>query len=333
MIVIEKMITHVMDPSANMIVCSDTCMEDMDAACIKLIEQKASKIFTSGQRKCGTFKEGSKIAYLLDQYRASLLSFEQMSIDMAKYIFETKMKCAQFEPSDLIIAEVVYEERRYLIGLDNAYLEQLSHVTNQVGEATHNTVETFSTLLSTTFIKRDRAFMIEFSDYAVSSVEPKVDIEAQKRYFYGDVVLACENTPSYQDAVKTITKVCEETIKEYDLKAIEVLPKMKQALKESVEDQEDIKVEEVAQAVFASVPLAKQHFQQEVKQQGVVKAIPVEHMKTSKSEKVQKIRTDKGIEIIIPVDYMNSTDYVEIQTAEDGLIHIELKNINHITSK
>ena len=59
----------------------------------------------------------------------------------------------------------------------------------------------------------------------------------------------------------------------------------------------------------------------------------MEYVKPAKAEKVQKIKTDKGIEIIIPVDYMNSKEYVEFRNHPDGTISIQLKNITHITSK
>lgn len=332
MITIDKMITHILDPSSNIIVCSDTCME-VSEECISMMEAKITKAFTSSQRKVGVFKEGSPIQAMVESYRASIDTFEEMSKKIAKFIFEGKCKCGLFSPSDLILAEVVYEDRRYLVGLDNAYLEGLSHSTNTIGESVENELLINSTLLSSSLIKRDCAFTIEYGDFSVASVEAKVEIEAQKRYFYSDVVLSCDSTPSYSDAVKTITKACQDVVKEYELDSVEVMPKMKQIIKENVEAQEDIKVEEVAEILFSKQPLARQHFEQEVKEQGVAKPIPVENMKSTKSEKVQKIKTDKGIEIIIPVDYMNSTDYVEFNNKEDGTISIQLKNINRIISK
>ena len=65
----------------------------------------------------------------------------------------------------------------------------------------------------------------------------------------------------------------------------------------------------------------------------VEKPIEVEYVKPARSDKVQKIKTDKGIEIIIPVDYMNSRDFVEFKNQPDGTISIQLKNITRITSK
>lgn len=332
MIVLEKMITHILDPSSNVIVCSDTCMELREES-VAMLESKLSRAFTSAGRKVGVFKEGSVMKHQLEEYRSSIHTFEEMSANMAKYIFDTKCKCGIFTPSDLILAEVVYEDRRYLVGLDNAYSEGLLHEVKQNGDQVENEIVICSTLLSHSLLKKDSAFTIEFGDYSVSSVEAKVEIEGEKRYFYGDIALACESAPSYQDAVKTIKKTCEEVVKEYDLEPVKVLPKMKQIIKENVEAQEDIKVEEVAEILFSDQPLAKQQFASQVKERGVAEPVVVEHMKTTKAEKVQKIRTDKGIELIIPVDYMNSTDYVIFHTGEDGTISIELRNINRIMSK
>lgn len=332
MIVIEKMITHILDPSTNVIVCSDTC-NHLDDAYIPMLESKLTKAFTSPKRKTGVFKEGSTIKHLLEEYRSSMKTFEEMSIAIANYIFTAKCRCGIFIPTDLILAEVVYEERRYLVGLDNCYLEGLSHDTSQSGEQIENEITLCSTLLSSTLLKKDCAFMIEFGDYSVSSVEAQVEIAAEKRYFYSDIALCCESSPSYQDAYKTISDACEAVVEEYDLPSVQILPKMKQIIKDNVAAKEDINIEEVAQAVFADQPLAKQHFESQVKEKGVVKPISVEHIKSAKAEKVQKIRTDKGIEVIIPVDFMNSTEYVQFHTGEDGTISIELKNINRIISK
>ena len=78
---------------------------------------------------------------------------------------------------------------------------------------------------------------------------------------------------------------------------------------------------------------SRDDFREELRKQGVEKPIEVEYVKPARSDKVQKIKTDKGIEIIIPVDYMNSRDFVEFKNQPDGTISIQLKNITRITSK
>ncbi len=130
-----------------------------------------------------------------------------------------------------------------------------------------------------------------------------------------------------------MNKAVEDTIKEYDLDSVKVLPKMKQMMQDTLEANEEIKVSDVASIVFGDQPLAKQHFETEMKEKGMDRPILTEYVKPTKAEKVTKIKTDKGIEVIIPINYMDSTEYVEFQTLEDGTLMIHLKNINRITSK
>ena len=108
---------------------------------------------------------------------------------------------------------------------------------------------------------------------------------------------------------------------------------MKSMLVDNIENSKPIQIDEIAEELFAEKPLAKAEFKEELKKQGVPTAIEVEYVKPTRSDKVQKIKTDKGIEIIIPVDYMNTKEFVEFKNQPDGTISIQLKNITHITSK
>ena len=44
-----------------------------------------------------------------------------------------------------------------------------------------------------------------------------------------------------------------------------------------------------------------------------------------------KLSTDTGIEITIPTDYFENTDFVEFFKSDDGSMSITLKNIQNIT--
>ena len=127
-----------------------------------------------------------------------------------------------------------------------------------------------------------------------------------------------------------MSKASEAVSEKYDLDEVEIVPKMKSMLVDSASMQQSLSVDDVAQVLFSS-PLAQADFKEEIKKQGIPEKIEMEYVKPA--EKVQKIKTDKGIEIIIPVDYMNSKEYVEFRNHPDGTISIQLKNITHITSK
>jgi hypothetical protein len=196
-----------------------------------------------------------------------------------------------------------------------------------------NEIIPYRTLLSSSLVKADKAFLVELSDYALHCVESKVEIEAEKVNFFADIILESTTSPSYKEAVSSLAKITEEISDKYDLDQMEVVPKMKSIIKENIEQQTPIEIEEVAELLFAEKPLARDDFREELRKQGVEKPIEVEYVKPARSDKVQKIKTDKGIEIIIPVDYMNSREFVEFKNQPDGTISIQLKNITRITSK
>lgn len=327
----EKTILHILDTEHNTCVISDECMEDseeLDA----VLQSKADKVFASAQKKKGSFKDDSIFREWVERYKDNQLSFEEMSEKIARAIFDAKMKYGLYASSDLLIAIVLNEGRRYLLGIDNSYHEGITHDIHQ-GDKTCNQICFSNSLLSASLVKNDRVFLVELSDLSVNCIETKVEVEAEKINFFADIILHSSTQPSYKEAVKSIAKSVELVADKYEIDGMEIIPKMKSIIKENVEAQTPIRIEDVAEQLFADKPLAKGDFKEELRTQGVKKDVEVEYVRSAKSEVVQKIKTDKGIELIIPVDYMNSRDFVEFKNQPDGTISIQLKNIVHITSK
>ncbi|MEG0329164.1 MAG: nucleoid-associated protein [Longicatena sp.] len=333
MIEFEKTILHILDSEHNTLINSDECMRDMSVEIEKMLQTKTSKVFASSAKKKCEFKEGGHIALYLNEYKESKTTFEEMSQKIAQFIFDAKMKYGLFDATDLIVSEVLFESRRYIVAIENAYSEGVTHNLVQKDEHITNEVIPYRTLLSLNLVKNDRAFIVELSDMSVSSVESKVEIEADKVNFYASIVLESESTPSYSEALSSISKTVAKLGDKFEIDEMDLIPKMKGIINDSVAAQTPIKVQEVGTLLFADKPLAQNEFQEEMRTQGISKDIEVEFVKSSKRDKMQKIKTDKGIEINIPVDYMNSKEFVEFQTQSDGTISIQLKNINHISSK
>lgn len=329
----EKVIVHILDCEHNTNVTSTTCLTELQPEVEKMLQTKANKVFASSAKKAGVFKEGSRMLDWLHDYKHKTLDFIQVSKEVATYIFNAKMKYGLYEATDLMVCEILQEGRRYLFVLDNSYNEGITHVVLQNENEVVNDIIPYRTLLSANFTKHDRAFLIELSDYSMHCVESKVEIEGEKMNFFADIVLESTTSPSYKEAVRSISKITEDMADKYDLDEIEIIPKMKSILMENVDHQTPIHIEDIASVLFADKPLAKEDFKEELRKQGVQNDIAVEYVKTSKAEKVQKIKTDKGIEIIIPVDYMNTKEFVEFKNLPDGTISIQLKNIMHFTSK
>lgn len=329
----EKVIVHILDSEQNTCMMSTSCIQERTPQAEKMMQTKAAKVFSSASKKSGCFKESSQVKQWIESYKHQELSFEQFSEKLAQYIFDAKLRCALYQPSDLLIAQIVEAGRRYLLVLDNAYSEGITHTLIQEEAGMRNEIIPYRSLLSSSLTKADRAFLVELSDMTLTCVETKIEVEAEKVNFFADVVLESATEPSYKEAVSSLTKITEEISEKYELDQMEVVPKMKRIIKENVEEQTPIEVEEMAEILFADKPLAKEDFRQGMRNQGIEKPIAVEYVKPARLDKVQKIKTDKGIEIIIPIDYMNSREFVEFKNQPDGTISIQLKNITRITSK
>lgn len=332
MLTFENVILHILDSEHNTCVISDECMDETDETLDTILQSKATKIFASAQKKKGVFQEGSAFRECVERYKDGQVSFEEMSEKIARSIFDVKMKYGLYASSDLIVAIVMNEGRRYLIGIDNAFHEGITHDIRQ-SDKTCNVICSSSSLISSNLIKDDRVFLVELSDLSVSTIETKIEIEAEKVNVFADIILQTSNEPSYKEAMKSISKTCEMIVDKYDMNEMEILPKMKGIIQENVTAQTPINIEEVANILFVDKPLAKSEFKEELKTKGVEKDVEVEYVKPTKADVVQKIKTDRGIELIIPIDFMNSKDLVEFQNNPDGTISIQLKNIMHISSK
>ncbi len=333
MIEFEKKIVHILDCEHNNCILSEKCMNEEYEEIEKVLSSKAEKVFRSSARKLGTFQETSKFKKMLHLWKEEGIDFETFTQQVAQYIFDKKMEFAQYRTSDLVMADVKYDNRRYLLLLDNACIKGITHnVSNTEGYIKTEMIP-YKALISATLNKNDCAVLIELSDESIHCIENKVDIEAEKVSFYADIILQSSIVPSYKESVKNITKLTEALTEKYDLDEVSVVPKLKSMVVDNITTSTPIQIDEIADEVFMDQPLARDEFKAELKKQGIPKKIAVENVKPTRSEKVQKIKTDKGIEIIIPVDYMNSKEFVEFYTQPDGTISIQLKNINHITSK
>ena len=54
---------------------------------------------------------------------------------------------------------------------------------------------------------------------------------------------------------------------------------------------------------------------------------------TLKKMRKHKLSTDTGIELVIPTEFFENTEFVEFYKDEDGFMSITLKNIQNIVNK
>ncbi|MEO3110649.1 nucleoid-associated protein, partial [Turicibacter sanguinis] len=139
---------------------------------------------------------------------------------------------------------------------------------------------------------------------------------------------------SVKEAVKKARIVADEVIKNHDLDKLEVVPALERVIKETINEGKDLDLKEVAEEVFYQVPEAKLTYVTQIEEDHGIKK-PVQNTNWVKMplKKTQKIKTDTGIEITIPLDYYNNKDYIEVINMPDGRLSIQIKNVGNIENK
>ena len=79
----------------------------------------------------------------------------------------------------------------------------------------------------------------------------------------------------------------------------------------------------------------QQDYDEQVKNAGFAENQPIHVDKEATLKKIlnHKLKTDTGIELTIPVDYFDNTEYVEFSNNPDGSLSITLKHINNIMNR
>lgn len=326
-----KCILHIMDTERNLFVPSDMEIDQLNDEVTPLIESKLRKVMNSSNKKQAEFQE-SNIEKWLFEYKTNEIDFKDCSIKIANYIFEEKRKYNIFHTSDFLFAEIKHDDVRYLIGIDNVNSPKLTHVTQSNDEFIKNDILLYKTIFSSNIMKEDRIFIVEYSNSSLQLIENPYVFQTNKIYVLQNI-LNCTAKPSYSETVTALTEHVENLTHKYNLDEIKTTTALKTMIKDSVLEENKINTEEIADVVFESNMLAKNEFKDEIKKSGISECLMVENVKPSKKEKTQKIKTDNGIEITIPVDFMNEREFVEFVTESDGRLTIQLKNIQSITRK
>lgn len=325
-----KLILHIMDTTQNIFVPSDIELENINEEVYPLVESKLKKVFNSQDRKQAHFIN-SNIEKMIFNYKTNDINFVELSQQIAGYIFDEKRRYNIFHTSDFILAEVKVNEIRYIVGLDNANSPKLTHTTKEVDNQIINEIISYKTLFSNNIMKFDRIFIVEYSNSSLQLIENPYYFNTNKIYVFQEI-LQCSSKPSFKETVAVLSDSVEMLSEKYNMDHTQNLSTLKTLLMESVQEQK-ISTEEIAEEIFQDKIIAKRDFKDDLFKHGIDETILLENVRPRKSDKTQKIKTDNGIEITIPIDFMTNKEHVEFVTENDGTISIKLKNIQSIMSK
>lgn len=176
-----------------------------------------------------------------------------------------------------------------------------------------------------------------FTADVVNGVVRVADVEAYiddvKVNYLAETVLRLRPKTSEKKTVEVMREAAVEVIREcYPKEQVpDKIMEYKSEVANHAESTGCVSVHAVEETVFSDSESAGERFHERMQ----VAQIPNEPITVSpKTERAltrkQKIVTDNGIEILVPVSYLRNPDYVEYVQADDGKITILIKDINSI---
>lgn len=183
----------------------------------------------------------------------------------------------------------------------------------------------------------------DYEFFIINVLERTVDLSAvteivngEKSSYLAGFVLQLHAKRPEKETVKLFDTAVVETIKECykEEEAPQKIMEYKADVAYSVAQTGELDSKQVPERVFADNEIAEIRFKERVKQE----AIPEEPIPLSKPsgrmfQKKQKLVTDLGIELLIPVEFLQDDSVIAYETQEDGSISIVIKSVHKLQNR
>jgi len=330
-IVVKNIIVHILDSSMSIPVMS---MDEMPTA-IDINEFFATHITKTmnddGIKSCVFDEDYNMFLGYLKDYKEEKTDYVGFTKQVAGQLFAIMSANINIPSADLAVIRYRYKQKDYLALLKLNYQNTYIHYTDYESEININTIIQHRTTLPNMAQRVTEGAIIDLEDLTVDVLDKVYEIDGEKKAYLSKLFFKCHTKLSSKEqfnAVKTatnrVTKKFFDT--DHDKKA-EITEKLYRNLDENGE----INLQTFASEAFPAQEEAKEVFFKVLEQKGVEEPkITMTEKTIQRSFDKQKIKTDEGIEIKIPMKFYNNPHKMEFVTEANGKISIVLKDINKI---
>ena len=328
---ISKAILHILDISLGIPVLSENLMSFNDEM-REYTEKHIIKCYNDADLKKTKFINQEGFFFNLIKDYINNNDFIKFSNEVSEFFFKTISENPDIKPCDLLFIQANVFNKDYMIILKLNYKKGYIHFTKQ-DECTKNIIIEQPCALPGPTQKIDEFIFVDLNSLEIFVKEKKCQVYNEPCYYISKHLLKCKEEKPDKEKVKIITQATDKIIKEYYDDDMFMKSQVKNIIRENVEENLNINLEEISEKVFKDSD-AKRVYNEEIKMKGIREPeIKVNFNYANKIKIKQKFITDEGIEINIPYEMLSDKEKVEFITNHDGAISIMLKNIDNITDK
>ena len=330
---INAAVLEVFDFTSSMPAYSDYPMEIDGPDIQSYLEMHVMKALQDPGARTGYISEQTPWGRKIKQFGDKEISLVEFGRELGETLFTYMAQAMDPCVLDMIVCDAQGEQPYLCILLCKAhdgYTHQLMAEEN--GSLATKLVE-HRAVLPTVTQKLYGFASIKLSDLSIRVFEPKGEFDGEKMRFLEERIFQVSMHPSSKDTVKKVRTIVDRVSKAHEQPGVEAMAKTKELLAKNAEVSDTIEARQIIEQVFESNPIQKQAALKELEEEDLLGPLPVSRTYATKIGKQHKIKTDTGIELSFPVEYMNDREFIEISTNENGTLRIELKNISKITNK
>lgn len=333
MIQINRAILHILDANSGIKVISDLEL-DLENNCNKnFISKHLKKLNDEFNFKTGRFNKESEFKSKLVDYKESRISFVSLSKYISEIIYETIAQSDRIHSSDVIVCDYSIDgiTKFAILKCNNkiGFVHQVSTVQNGV----RNEIINHFAILPNTTQNIDECVIINLESLDIIFRDKTYYINGKDINIMENALLECLSNTSPEESIKQMKNIVSTIATSYGKNVFEAAAKVKSIIQDSAELDMELDIMQLGKDVFIDSEVLQETYANEVRKMEIPEKLKISKTLAIRSGKTQKIKTDTGIELTIPVDYYKNKDFMEFINNPNGTISIALKNINQITNK
>lgn len=332
MIIIEKAILHILDFHSGVTVYSDTELPVKDSIETWLLKH-IERAWGSQDAKPGTFYDDSAFLKQIASYDAGELSFIDFSKQIAKTLEDAFTHAEEMPSSDVIVAAVSIDEVPYLVILrSNSYIG-FTHQVNQTENGIQNEIINHYSIMPNLSQKIDEFAFVNLQTKEIKTAAKKYTLDGNPVIVLPEVLLECSLTPSPKEAMKNLSKAAAKVADSFGQDKVATEAAVKSYVAATMQKGMELDLQEAGKEIFHDNPAMQQELDTAIRDAGITEPVQMDPEATLKKVSRHKLKTDTGIELTIPTDYFDNTEFIEFNNNEDGTLSITLKHISNIVNR
>ena len=335
---INEAVIHVLDSNGEEPVLNEYSLE-LDEDTYRYIYRHIEKCLKDDELKYAKFNaERNMVKEVVQDYLNGIDSdLINLSKELARQLFIIMKGNCNIPSGDLIISSIVTDQGPMIAILKMDYVKNFTHevqfINEKIGVGIVPQVAGLpgsgQRIQKAAFIKpirNDEVFNLMILDKQKSSKEDEYGANYFVNTFLGVTYITNE-----RDSTKRFYNACENWIRKSIYEDADKSEEIRTAIKNKLEENDVINIDEVSEELFANAPIEKESFSNYAKMQCAEEEIAIDKSWVEKKLKRVRLNVDKEIDLYINKDVYKDKSKFEIKRNGDGSIDMIIKNvINYI---